>query len=99
MKILLVCSAGMSTSLVESKMKKLLKKREIEGKVQALDSGSAKSILEKWDIIMLGPQVSFMESEFKEITNKPVVIIPPQFYAMAKSEEILEIAIKKLGGK
>jgi cellobiose-specific phosphotransferase system component IIB len=48
---------------------------------------------------MLGPQVSFMESEFKEITNKPVVIIPPQFYAMAKSEEILEIAIKKLGGK
>jgi PTS system cellobiose-specific IIB component len=47
MKILLVCSAGMSTSLVESKMKKLLKKREIEGKVQALDSGSAKSILEK----------------------------------------------------
>lgn len=97
MKILLACSAGMSTSLVESKMQIYLEEQNIKAEVIAMDAGNAKAVANEWDIIMLGPQVSFMKQEFETISKKPVIIIPPMLYAMAKAKEIVELAIKTLG--
>lgn len=38
-----------------------------------------------------------MEANFKQIAKgKPVVVIPPQIYAMAKGEECFKLALEHL---
>ncbi len=96
-KILLACSAGMSTSLLEESMKKYAASINEEVDIIAKASGEAKQIIDQYDIILLGPQVKFMEANFKQIAKgKPVVVIPPQIYAMAKGEECFKLALEHL---
>ena len=97
MKILLACSAGMSTSLVESKMKTYMEENGISGTVEAHGSESAKAMLNDFDVVMLGPQVSFMLDDFKSLTSKPVVVMAPSDYAMANAKNIIQQAQKALG--
>ncbi|CAM9149995.1 PTS sugar transporter subunit IIB [Mycoplasma marinum] len=96
MKILLACSAGMSTSLLEKSMQDYMDANNIEGTVRAMSSNEAKGVTEEWDIVMLGPQVRYMLAGFKEITEKPVIVIAPQYYALAKGEEVVNIALEEL---
>ncbi len=92
MKILLACSAGMSTSLLEKSMNEYLKENKIAGSVKAMSSGEAKEQLDKWDVVMLGPQVRFMLKGFEEATKKPVIVIDQTAYAMAKAEIVVKQA-------
>lgn len=97
-KILLACSAGMSTSLLESSMNDYANKNNIEAYIIAKSSGEAKSIINEFDIILLGPQVRYMEQTFKSLAqNKPVLVIPPQVYATAKGEECFKLVLENLG--
>ncbi|MGL5733093.1 MAG: PTS sugar transporter subunit IIB [Metamycoplasmataceae bacterium] len=93
MKILLACSAGMSTSLLEASMKKYADSIDEPIDVIALPSNEAKARIKDYDIVLLGPQVKFMEQAFKDAAgNTPVVVIPPAIYAMAKGEECFKLA-------
>ncbi|MGL5617730.1 MAG: PTS sugar transporter subunit IIB [Metamycoplasmataceae bacterium] len=93
MKILLACSAGMSTSLLEASIKKYAESIGQSIDVIALPSNEAKSRIKDYDIVLLGPQVKFMEQAFKDAAgNIPVVVIPPTIYAMAKGEECFNLA-------
>lgn len=93
MKILLACSAGMSTSLLEASIKKYADSIGDEIEVIAKPSGEAKEILKNYDIVLLGPQVKFMEQSFKDIAGSiPVIVIPPAIYAMAKGEDCYKLA-------
>ncbi len=96
-KILLACSAGMSTSLLEESMKKYAEENNYEVDIIAKASGEAKAVIDNYDIVLLGPQVKFMEANFKEIAKgKPVVVIPPQIYAMAKGEDCFNLVLEHL---
>ncbi len=99
MKILLACSAGMSTSLLEKSMNTYLEENNIKGEVKAMSSGDAKQVMDKWDIVMLGPQVRFMLPGFKEATDKPVIVIDQSAYAMAKAEIVVKQAQEALKNK
>lgn len=93
MKILLACSAGMSTSLLEASIKKYAESIGETIEVIAKPSGEAKSIIKNYDIVLLGPQVKFMEQSFKDVAgNVPIVVIPPAIYAMAKGEDCFNLA-------
>lgn len=93
MKILLACSAGMSTSLLEASIRKYAESIGDSIEVIAKPSGEAKEILQNYDIVLLGPQVKFMEQSFKDIAGPiPVVVIPPAIYAMAKGEDCYKLA-------
>ena len=73
-KILLVCSAGMSTSLMVNKMKGSAKAKGIEAEIWAVSDAEAADNLPNADILMLGPQVRFLESKMKEIAgDKPSI--------------------------
>lgn len=99
-KILLACSAGMSTSLLEERMKKYIKSKGYKIEVAAMDSGTAKSNIDKYDIILLGPQVRFMKAQFEEVsTNTIVDIIPMQMYGTMNGEEVVEFALSALKQK
>lgn len=98
MKILLACSAGMSTSLLEKSMQDYMKANNIEGTVNAYGSETAKGVIKDYDICLLGPQVKFMLPQFKAVAgNVPVDVINPMFYAMAKGAEVVKFVQQKLG--
>ncbi len=69
-KVMLVCAAGMSTSLLVSKMQKAAKEQGEDVDIFATAASDADNKLEseQTDILMLGPQVSYMLSQLP-ITN------------------------------
>lgn len=59
-KILLVCSAGMSTSILVKKMEEAAEIMNIDVHVEAKAMAEAQSVLENYDVILLGPQVKYI---------------------------------------
>ncbi|WP_257985037.1 hypothetical protein [Bacillus sp. T33-2] len=61
-RILLICSAGMSTSMLMTKMQKCAEERGIYIEVMAIASTIADKFLakEKVDVVLLGPQVKYL---------------------------------------
>ena len=62
MKILLACSAGMSTSLLVNNMKKFADASDV---IEARPVRTVPDILDDWDVLLLGPQVRYLEKEYK----------------------------------
>ena len=57
MNIMLACNAGMSTSLVVSKMQEAAKAEGKEYKIWAVEQGEIEGELGNFDVLLLGPQV------------------------------------------
>ncbi len=91
-KILLVCSAGMSTSLLVEKMKVVAKEKGFDDEIIAVPAAEGTQILNDYDVILLGPQVAYMLANFQKLTTKPLAIIPQKTYALAKGDEALLFA-------
>ena len=56
---LLVCAAGMSTSLLVNRMKEAAETKEIEFQIEAHPVGQIEKYGEAADVILLGPQVRY----------------------------------------
>ncbi|MBC1373494.1 PTS sugar transporter subunit IIB [Listeria booriae] len=98
--IMLVCSAGMSTSLLVTKMEKAAEDRNIEATIFAVSEAEAPDNINKIDVLLLGPQVRFLESKFKkklEPLGKPVAVINSIDYGMMNGEKVLNQALSLLG--
>ncbi|MFO7172552.1 MAG: PTS sugar transporter subunit IIB [Bacillota bacterium] len=100
MKILLVCAGGMSTSIV---MKKLQKYSDEHGlgleHIEARGLDDYQEVYQKFDVILLGPQVSHKKAEIqKTVGDKPVGVIAPADYALANAENIFK-QVKQLLNK
>jgi PTS system cellobiose-specific IIB component len=96
MKLLLVCAGGMSTSIL---MKKLEKYAAANGpadfEVIAKGLGDYEDYYKDYDVIMLGPQVSYKIKQIQETTNMPVGVVVQLDYALGNAEHIFK-AIDKL---
>lgn len=93
-KILLICSAGMSTSLLVTKMQKAATDRGLELDISATGSGTYKDIAETADVILLGPQVRFMLREVSAaIPNKPIEVIDMRAYGKIDGSAVLDQAL------
>lgn len=64
--IVLLCAAGMSTSLLVSKMKEEAAAADYECKIKAYPLSSAKEVGPEADIILLGPQVRFSKAKVQK---------------------------------
>lgn len=96
-RILLICSAGMSTSFLVEKMKTSAQSKGLEIDVKAAPEASANEFLGKIDILLLGPQVKFLEASMKELfTDIPVSVINMMDYGTMNGEKILTEALKLL---
>ncbi len=100
--IMLVCSAGMSTSLLVSKMEAKAKEQGKEYNIFATSSSDIDNRLanDKPDVLMLGPQVAYMQNEVKGKTEKagiPMEIINMQAYGMMDGAKVLAEAEKLMG--
>lgn len=97
--ILLVCSAGMSTSMLVKKMQEAAEKKEIDVKIQAIAEAEAKNYIEEADMILLGPQVRFLLNKLKGLAgDTPVEVIDMAAYGTMNGEKVLNMALEKMGG-
>jgi len=98
-KILLVCSAGMSTSLLVNKMKAAAKEKGIEIEIDALPVSEASSVIDKVDIVLLGPQVRFQKAHVESLVKGriPVEIIDMRLYGTMNGKAVLEQVLKSIG--
>ena len=102
MKIMLACSAGMSTSLLVTKMENAAKENGIEARIWAIPEAQIGTEIEKCDVLLLGPQVRFMLNKAVEIAkphNVPVEVINMMHYGTCNGEAVLNRAIELYNSK
>ena len=92
--IMLVCSAGMSTSLLVTKMQKAAEEKGYDADIFAVSASAADQHLESKpvDVLLLGPQVRFMKAQFEQkLAPKgiPLDIINMADYGMMNGEKVL----------
>ncbi|CAK7034368.1 PTS sugar transporter subunit IIB [Tissierella carlieri] len=100
--IVLVCSAGMSTSLLVTKMQKAAGEQGIEVNIKAVAEADLKNNLENLDVLLLGPQVRYMLSKVKDLMEPkgiPVDVINSVDYGTMNGAKVLEQAISMIKGK
>mgnify|MGYP000867954354 CR=1 FL=1 len=95
-KILLLCSAGMSTSMVVKKMREAAQAKGIAAEIEAVGLELFQDNLNKYDIFLLGPQVRFKKDDFQKLAStvgKKVEVINQMDYGMLKGEKIFDWAL------
>lgn len=94
MKILLVCNAGMSSSILVNKIKDAAEQKGMSVIVEARSNNGISSELGKWDVCLVGPQIMYAVDQIKHTLKIPVASVEPRTYAMADGAKALEQAVK-----
>ncbi|NUU66837.1 PTS sugar transporter subunit IIB [Enterobacteriaceae bacterium BIT-l23] len=98
--ILLMCSAGMSTSIMVKNMREAATKINAEVNIKAIPEQSLSQNLVGTDIILLGPQVGFLLEDTRAIAKDiPVRVIDTMDYGTMNGEKILRQTLDILGVK
>jgi len=93
-KIMLCCAAGMSTSLLVTKMQKAAEAQGIEAKIWAVGANEAKENGKDADVVLLGPQVRYLEKTVKaEVAPTPAALIDMKAYGKMDGEAVLKMAM------
>ncbi|KWZ82679.1 cellobiose phosphotransferase system IIB component [Heyndrickxia coagulans] len=95
-KALIICAAGMSSSLMAKKTTEFFKTKGKEIEVDAVSANEGNKMIEKgdFDLYLVSPQTKMYFQKLKEAgerVGKPVVNIPPQAYIP------IPMGVEKLG--
>lgn len=97
MKISLFCNAGMSTSLVASKLKKAYLERGITYDIEAYDFSALQEEADETDVIILGPQIAWAFDDVKnDYPDKKVIQLTMVEFGSMDGEKVLERVEKEL---
>lgn len=97
-KIRLFCAAGMSTSLLVTKMQAYADSVGYECQVEAHPTSEVAQYGPEADIILLGPQVRFeMKKIQAQLPDKIVEPIDMKAYGMMNGEAVIKQVKKRLG--
>ncbi len=98
--IMLACAGGLSTSMLVTKMINAAQKKGIDAEIFAVPTSSALEKIKNnnhLDIVLLGPQVSYQEKEFKKYTDNTDIklhVINMMDYGMMNGEKVLNTALE-----
>ncbi len=101
-RILFCCAAGMSTSLLVTKMQKASEAMGIESKIWAIGAESVGGHVGEADVILLGPQIRFKLNDMKKIGEEagiPVEVINTTEYGLLKGDRVFKRALDLIEGK
>lgn len=103
-RILLACSAGMSTSLIVEKMKTVAKEQGLEYEIWAQAVNEILDDEKPFDVCLIGPQVASKYNKVVKIAaefgeNIPVGIIDKEDYGRMRADKILDLAKELLNDK
>ena len=102
--IMLVCAAGMSTSMLVTKMQNAAKEKGLDAEIFAVAASEADKKLASHtiNVVLLGPQVRFMAKQFQEKLEPlkiPVEVINMADYGMMNGAKVLEQAVQMMEAK
>lgn len=100
-RIMLVCSAGMSTSMLVKKMQDAAVAKNLNVEIFAVGEADAKNHTDV-QAVLLGPQVRFLLGKLKEMmasSGVPVQVIESVHYGMLNGEAVLNQALQMIEEK
>lgn len=96
-KIMLCCSAGMSTSLLVKKMQASAQERGIEAEIQAFGVDEFATQVSRFEVVLLGPQVKYMQGDLQNKADPYGIKVEPinmMDYGMQKGDKVLDFALE-----
>lgn len=95
MKVLLVCSGGMSSSIVVKAVKKEADKQSFPLEIKSVGTGEFQNELEEgnYNLVIVAPQVKHRMKSFEEQAkpfNVPVEVIVPMGYTPIGATKVLD---------
>src|SRR6266516_4988740 len=98
-RVLIVCSWGMSTSLLVDSMLAAAKERNYELTVEALSAGEYAEKVDVCDVVLIAPQIRHLRKSIEKLAasvGKPVAMIEPFHYATMNGQAVLEQVLRLL---
>ena len=96
-KILLVCNAGISTSILVSKMKKAAQAQGIDVSIQVKSMTGVKDVIQDMDIVLLAPQIGYEQKKLQDLAGDiPVEKVDVRDFGILNGEGDLREAMKVL---
>lgn len=96
MKILVVCNGGMSSSILEKKMRDAAAKRGLDVTVSARSNNGLGDEAGKWDVCLVGPQIMYAVASIEKVLGIPTASVDARVYAMADGEKAIDQALTML---
>ncbi len=99
-KILLVCAAGMSTSMLVNKMRQAAAQQEIAATIEAVGIDKLNEKLAEYDCVLLGPQIRFRLEESQALATaqgKRADVIAIKDYGTMNGAGVLAQALQLIG--
>ena len=100
-RVLIVCSWGMSTSLLVDSMLAAAIASGYELTVEALSAGEYAARVEECDVVLIAPQIRHLRKSIEKLAasvDKPVALIEPFHYATMNGQAVLEQVLSLLSG-
>lgn len=97
--LLLICSLGMSSSILEMKIREEAEQRGYECRVHAISvQETAEYSNEKYDAVLIAPQIVYMTKEIQKDINQDTVLVNMAItdYGMIKADNILDATLKAI---
>ena len=96
-KILLMCTLGISTQKVIEKMEEHAKELDIEVEILSFCEGDTE-LIPGLDIILIGPQIRYNIEEIRDFSGDIIVkVMDSQNFGLLRGDLILEDALDTLG--
>ena len=95
-KIMLCCSAGMSTSMLVRKMVEAAAQRALPVEINAFGVAEFDEQFSRYQVVLLGPQVKYMLQSLSEKAaghSIPVQPIDMMDYGMQRGDKVLDFAL------
>lgn len=95
-RIMLCCSAGMSTSLLVRKMVSAAAERGLPVEIEAYGVADFDNQFPRYQVVLLGPQVKYMLNGLAEkaaAKGIPVRAIETMDYGMQRGDKVLDFAL------
>lgn len=96
LRVIIVCSWGMSTSLLVESMQSAAAQMGITLVVEALSAGEFAARVEECDVVLIAPQIRHLRKSIEKLAQsvgKPVALIEPFHYATMNGKAVLDQAL------
>ena len=99
MTILVICSGGMSTSMLVKSMRKASEELKKEIIIESAGVSALKNLIKDCDIVLVAPQIKHRITEINNIANnKPVILIDHKIYGLIDGKGAMKQAMNELPG-
>lgn len=98
-RVVIVCSWGMSTSLLVESMLTASREHGYNLAVDAVSAGEYAALVEECSVVLIAPQIRHLRKSIEKLAfeaGKPVAMIEPFHYATMNGEAVLAQVLRML---